>query len=79
MKDKIGISNKKNTFREPKQSPQYVMKKYLPRTYVLLPVSLDPLDEDVGQGFWRCSDLLSEKTLATFVEGEGEEAKWRAG
>ena len=23
-------------------------------------------------------DLLSEKTLATFVEGEGEEAKWRA-
>ena len=24
-------------------------------------------------------DLLSEKTLATFVEGEGEEAKWRAG
>ena len=35
--------------------------------------------EDVGQGFWRCSDLLTEKTLATFVEGEGEEVKWRAG
>ena len=35
--------------------------------------------EDVGQGFWRCSDLLSEKTLATFVEEEGEEAKSRAG
>ena len=35
--------------------------------------------EDVGQGFWRCSDLLSEKTLATFVEGEGKEVKWRAG
>ena len=35
--------------------------------------------EDVGQGFWRCLDLLSEKTLSTFVEGEGEEAKSRAG
>ena len=35
--------------------------------------------EDVSQGFWRCSDLLSKKTLATFVEGEGEEAKSRAG
>ena len=63
------------TFREPKHSPQYVMKKYLPITYVLLPVSLDPLDEDVAKDF---GDLLSEKTLATSVEGEGEEAKWRA-
>ena len=35
--------------------------------------------EDVGKGFWRCSNLLSEKTLTTFVEGEGEEAKSRAG
>ena len=34
--------------------------------------------EAAGQGFWRCSDLLSEKMLATFVEGEGEEAKPRA-
>ena len=49
------------------------------RCWVFAAVALDPLDEDVGQGFWRCSDLLSEKTLATFVEGEGEEAKWRAG
>ena len=35
----------------------------------LLPVSLD-LEK---------TDLLSEKTLATFVEGEDEEVKWRAG
>ena len=35
--------------------------------------------EDVGQGFWRSSDLLIEKTLATFVEGEGEETKSQAG
>ena len=38
----------------------------------LLPVSLDPLDLEK-------TDLLSEKTLATFVEGEDEEVKWRAG
>ena len=54
----------KKTFREPEHSPQYLMKKYLPRTYVLLPVSLDPLDEDVG---WRSAErersphLLREK------------------
>ena len=38
----------------------------------LLPVSLDPLDLEK-------TDLLSKKTLATFVEGEDEEVKWRAG
>ena len=38
----------------------------------LLLVSLDPLDLEK-------TDLLSEKTLATFVEGEDEEVKWRAG
>ena len=34
--------------------------------------------EDVGQGFWR-ERSAERETLATFVEGEGEEAKSRAG
>ena len=34
--------------------------------------------EDVGQGFWRERSAEREK-VATFVEGEGEEAKSRAG
>ena len=34
--------------------------------------------EDVGQGFWR-ERSTERETLATFVEGEGEEAKSRAG
>ena len=34
--------------------------------------------EDIGQGFWR--EITAElETLATFVEGEGEEAKSRVG
>ena len=32
--------------------------------------------EDVGQGFWR-ERSAERETLATFVEGEGEEAKSR--
>ena len=34
--------------------------------------------EDVGQGFWR-ERSAERETLATFVKGEGEEAKSRAG
>ena len=34
--------------------------------------------EDVGQGFWR-ERSAERETLATFVEGEGEETKSRAG
>ena len=34
--------------------------------------------EDVGQGFWR-ERSAERETLATFVEGEGGEAKSRAG
>ena len=34
--------------------------------------------EDVGQGFWR-ERSAEQETLVTFVEGEGEEAKSRAG
>ena len=34
--------------------------------------------EDVGYGFWR-ERSAERETLATFVEGEGEEAKPRAG
>ena len=34
--------------------------------------------EDVGQGFWR-ERSVERQTLATFVEGESEEAKSRAG
>ena len=34
--------------------------------------------EDVGKGFWR-ERSAERETLATFVEGEGEEAKSRAG
>ena len=33
--------------------------------------------EDVGQRFWR-ERSAERETLATFVEGEGEEAKSRA-
>ena len=34
--------------------------------------------EDVGQGFWR-ERSAERETMAIFVEGEGEEAKSRAG
>ena len=34
--------------------------------------------EDVGQRFWR-ERSAERETLAAFVEGEGEEAKSRAG
>ena len=34
--------------------------------------------EDVGQGFWR-ERSAERETLATFVEGEGEETKSREG
>ena len=34
--------------------------------------------EDVSQGFWR-ERSADRETLATFVEGEGEEAKSQAG